>query len=481
MARVKNPKTLTGYFNIDRRTLNRLGVLDPTLAVDTRLFIDPLLFQYSRHSEISKNAIKQYRDHFETVIKFLAATRKLEDVAWRTARRLLEFHEIRGTCLGYGAASIQGSGFGPDLTDRVLRVGKEIVDLGVRDPDLFAAMALFEEKIGPDRISDMATNVARKALMAFNQRILQKLGLKGEEFEIQGSTGFFLRNPFQERRTPIVLVPTDILRKLPIARDWDGVADAASKNAALRRRVNEHIAHIWAAKTRRDKRELPQAVMATGEAFQTLLDAIHAVPKDAYRVDQDPDGLIKWAHVGRDFASGFPLDLTAFARLNRADDVNAVVKTIIEKFQQLVERNGLNKELYKEDGRPRHESTAQRLFFAIAHSYCEANNLDISPEVDSGNGQVDFKMSRGFNLRVLVEIKLSTNPKTVSGYRHQLETYKASEQTMRAFYVVIDVGGMGKKDERLVRIKNEAARRGEPLSELVFIDGTLKESASKRK
>jgi hypothetical protein len=248
MARVKNPKTLTGYFNIDRRTLNRLGVLDPTLAVDTRLFIDPLLFQYSRHSEISKNAIKQYRDHFETVIKFLAATRKLEDVAWRTARRLLEFHEIRGTCLGYGAASIQGSGFGPDLTDRVLRVGKEIVDLGVRDPDLFAAMALFEEKIGPDRISDMATNVARKALMAFNQRILQKLGLKGEEFEIQGSTGFFLRNPFQERRTPIVLVPTDILRKLPIARDWDGVADAASKNAALRRRVNEHIAHIWAAK-----------------------------------------------------------------------------------------------------------------------------------------------------------------------------------------------------------------------------------------
>jgi hypothetical protein len=212
-----------------------------------------------------------------------------------------------------------------------------------------------------------------------------------------------------------------------------------------------------------------------------LLDAIHAVPRDAYRVDDDPDGLIKWAHVGKDFASGFPLNLKAFARITGIEDVTAVVAQIVAKFQQLVERNGLNKELYKENGSPRHESSAQRLFFAIAHSYCEANNLDISPEVDSGSGQVDFKMSHGFDSRVLVEIKLSTNPKTVPGYRSQLETYRASEQTMRAFYVVIDVGGMGKKDERLMAIRNDATKNGEPLSELVFVDGTIKESTSKRK
>src|SRR3990172_5312819 len=106
MARVRNPKTLSSYFGIERSKLNQLGVLNPTLAIDTKLFIDPILFEKSAHSEFNKNAVELYRDHFEKVIKFLAATRATNDVAWRSARKLLEFHEIRGTCLGYGAASI---------------------------------------------------------------------------------------------------------------------------------------------------------------------------------------------------------------------------------------------------------------------------------------------------------------------------------------------------------------------------------------
>jgi hypothetical protein len=481
MARVKNPKTLSSHFVIDRVKLDRLGVLDPTLAIDTKLFIDPLLFQHSAHPELYGSAVAQYRRHFENVIKFLAATRTLEDVAWRSARRLLEFHEIRGTCLGYGAASIHGSGFGPELTDRLLRVGKEIVDLGIRDPDLFPAMALFEADIGPDRISDMATNVIRGALVAFNERILREVGITSEEFEVRGTPGHFLRNPFQDQRTPIILVPKDILRALPIAKDWDGVADAASKNEALRKRVNEHIGHIWASKTKRDKQELRAEALASKAAFQVLLDAIHRVPPRAYSVDADPDGLIKWAHVAKQFANGFPLDLLAFRRLRDIDAVNDLVGRIVEKFLQLIEHNGLNKELYKENGEPRHEATAQRLFFAIAHCYCEANNIDISPEVDTGTGQVDFKISKGFEAKVLVEIKLSTNPNIVHGYETQLETYKQSERTMRAYYIVIDVGRLGKKDEHLVKVRNKASAQGEPLSELVFIDGTLKASASKRR
>lgn len=401
MPKVKNPKTLSSHFRIDRRKLDQLGVLDPTLAIDTKLFIDPLLFQHSAHPELGGSAVEQYQRHFERVIKFLAATRTPEDIALRSARRLLEFHEIRGTCLGYGAASIHGSGFGRQLTNRLLCVGKEVVDLGITDPDLFPAMALFETDIGPDRISDMATNVIREALVAFNERILRELAIAGEEFKTGGTPSHFLRNPFQEQRTPIILVPKDILRKLPIARDWDGVADAAAENEALRNRVNEHIGHIWAAKTKRDKHKLRAQALASKEAFQTLLDAIHGVPPRAYSVDTDPDGLIKWAHTGKEFASVFPLDLLEFRRSGDLNAVYDLVKKIVAKFQQLVEHNGLNKELYKENEDPRHEATAQRLFFAIAYCYCEANNIDISPEVDAGTGQVDFKISMGSRLRFL--------------------------------------------------------------------------------
>lgn len=109
-----------------------------------------------------------------------------------------------------------------------------------------------------------------------------------------------------------------------------------------------------------------------------------------------------------------------------------------------------------------------------------ANNIDISPEIDTGNGKIDFKFAVSFNERVLVEVKLSTNSNVVSGYTTQLEIYKASQQTMRAIYLLIDVGSMGKKDKRLIDIRNEAAKLGNPLSELEFVDGTIKASASKR-
>ena len=396
MAKIRNPRTLSRHFGIAPDVLDGLGVLDPTLSVDTKLFIDPLLFEHSRHREIHEDAVEQYRHRFQPVIKFLAATTRAGDVAWRSARRLLEFHEVRGTCLGYGANSIYGSGFGGHLTNRILQVGKEIVDLGIEDPDLFPAMALFEADIGPDRISDMATNVIGQALIEFNRRILSELQVGGETFEIGGDRGYFLPNPFQPHRTPIVLDPPDVLRELPITMDWGGVADAAWKNQTLRNQVNEHLGHIWAAKTKRDKDELRTQVLANRDAFQARLDVLHTVPTSAYDVSRDPVGLLRWAHVAKTFADRFPLALVPKSPHGTLAFLDDVVSQIIEHFRQLIVHNGLNRELYKENGEPRHESTAQRLFFAIAHCYCEANNIDVSPEVDSGNGQIDFKFSTGF-------------------------------------------------------------------------------------
>ena len=61
-----------------------------------------------------------------------------------------------------------------------------------------------------------------------------------------------------------------------------------------------------------------------------------------------------------------------------------------------------------------------------------------------------------------------------------MEVYKRAEETMKAFYLVIDVGGMGNKDYRLFKMRNEASAKGYPLSDLEFVDANLKPSASKR-
>lgn len=51
---------------------------------------------------------------------------------------------------------------------------------------------------------------------------------------------------------------------------------------------------------------------------------------------------------------------------------------------------------------------------------------------------------------------------------------------MKAIYLVIDVGNMGRKESTLMKMRNAAAKRREPLSDLEFVDGTIKPSASKR-
>lgn len=138
---------------------------------------------------MNKGAVATYHAHFEAVIKLLAASETPGDVGWRNALRLLSFPEIKGICLGYGSQSVSGSGSGYDMRDQLIITAKQIVDLGITDPDLFVAMALFEEGFGPDRISDMTTNIILRDLLVFNNRILQALSIPRQPTTITLATG----------------------------------------------------------------------------------------------------------------------------------------------------------------------------------------------------------------------------------------------------------------------------------------------------
>ena len=482
MAKIRDPKRFSDHYGVSAADLARLGVLDPTLNIDTRLFIDPLLLTESGHTEISGGARRTYERHFTRVIKFLQLTRGPSDVAWRAAQRLLSFPEIKWTCLGYGAQSVSGAGSGNEMTAQFIDTARQIVQLGVDDPDLFVAMALFEEGVGPDRISDMATNVIFGDLLRFNARVLKQLDVPVESriLRLRNGQSFdavLPTNPFIQEGGPVLLLPTDILRDLPIATDWSDVADAASKNLGIRMRVNQQIARLWEVKSRKDKRQLRSWAMSGKDQFDTFLDMIRTVDARPYDTESDPLGELVWRRVAATLADDEPFAIEQPARLD-GDSVAGIVEQIIEQFRFLIEDRRLSEELYHA-GRPRPERAAQRLFFAVAHAYCKANNLDLTPEADTGNGPVDFKVSKSFRDRVLVEIKLSRNKKLVEGYTRQLEAYKTAEETLKGYYVVIDVGEMGTKDHRLTAVKNRASKDGECVSPIIFVDGTRRPSASK--
>lgn len=161
-------------------------------------------------------------------------------------------------------------------------------------------------------------------------------------------------------------------------------------------------------------------------------------------------------------------------------DVKVLVTTMLEEFKSLVENQGLWKELWEENDQPRREQSAQRLFYAMATSYCKANNLDITPEANNGVGPVDFKFSSGFHARFLVEVKLSTNHALVHGYTTQLEAYKAAESTEEGVLLVVDIGGMGSKLDAVKAAQLAGQKANSKGSEVFYVDGRPQQSASVR-
>jgi hypothetical protein len=161
------------------------------------------------------------------------------------------------------------------------------------------------------------------------------------------------------------------------------------------------------------------------------------------------------------------------------DEIMRVVNDTIALFKRHVEDGNLWEELWT-SGKPKKERASQLIYYAIADAFCKVNDIDISPEANMGGGPIDFKFSRGYNAKVLVEMKRSSGT-VVHGYEKQLEFYRASSQSDYAVFVIIDYGDLGTKLNEIRRIRRSRLDGGQRASEIVVIDATPKVSASKRR
>jgi hypothetical protein len=475
MGKIKNPKLFSKEFHVDPRELKKRKLLDPILNGDTRLFIDPILLSASKNPIIQKAGLAQFTQHFGNVIRLLKVSKAQGDLPWRNAGKILTLNELPELCLGYGGNSTRGRRLAKATRIKVLSTAKEIVDLGVDDPELFSLIGLLEEGVGPDTIGDMTANAVIRALVEITTEAAKELGVTTKGAHIAGLEA---RLPFnKEANKSVLLVPTDILRDLPVAADWSDISAAASENEKIRTRVNDLIGDIWKHTLKKQKDEIRQAALSSKDAFRTVLDAAYLLKDSSYDFDADPDGHRIFRETLLQFAVDHPLKLTNPETKN-ATELRKIVDQIICHFKQLIEHNGINYLLW--DGKvPRKEKAAQRLFFAVADVYCKANNIDISPETDSGGGPVDFKFSFGYDGRLLVEIKLSTGT-VMHGYSTQLGVYEEAAKTFESIFLIIDVGGLRPKLETILDQKNKKSAQDKRTPEIVVVDAKIKASASKR-
>jgi hypothetical protein len=173
MGRLRNPILFSQQFGVDPKGLSKLGLFNPILNADTPLFIDPILLSSSKNSEIKTAGLPQFEDHFGKTIRVLQHSNSPGDVAWRSADKLLNLEERAELCLGYGGSSTRGRDLATKTKQKILATAKEIIDLGVKDPELFSLVGLLEEGVGPDSIGDMTANAILPALVKISGSFLQ--------------------------------------------------------------------------------------------------------------------------------------------------------------------------------------------------------------------------------------------------------------------------------------------------------------------
>jgi hypothetical protein len=275
MAKIKDPVLFSKHFEIDATTLERAGLIDPFLDVDTQLFIDPVLLEKSANPRIHCDAFNTFYSHFENYVRLLAISRTENDAAWKGAKRLLNLREPPENGLGYGSSSRAGSSRPGAIRDAMMRTSKEIIDLGADDPEMISLMGFFEEDVGPDTISDFTTRVIIRELAAITENFCVSQGIPvSEDAATPGLRLPRYRDPITGQDKATVLVPTDIVRDLPIANDWSDIEQAAYANAKIRDQVNKLLAGIAKPTVADRKAALRRLALNSADDFERFLTTV---------------------------------------------------------------------------------------------------------------------------------------------------------------------------------------------------------------
>jgi hypothetical protein len=411
---------------------------DPILSVDTELFIDPFLLYAGEEGQFI-GSHDEVISFFNACFRLIAQSAgKKSSVYYEKAVNLLVFPEVQELCLGYTSQGTSGSGSGVELA-RLTAAGMwKAIETGLKEITHFEEVALLQKGIGADRISDITAGILVKRIAEYTAFVCEDYGIPVQETRFRNGsfdtrnqwwvpvTKALPGNPYNDK--PVLLVPRRYLRSLPSINGDDFWSYCwNNENETLRREFNYDISRR-VPKTKiiglaRKRPDLRAAYLAYRERH----------PTDAYDFYADRRGIIKWYEASRDYRTQNPLHLSVASR----DEFFRAVDQLVNDFRHFVEENAGWRLLWNDNYTSRGEKAAQLLFLGTISHGCRANDIDISKEADIGRGPVDFKVSRGYALRVLLEVKLARNTRFWNGLEKQLPTYQKAEQVDCAYFVVI--------------------------------------------
>lgn len=460
---------------------------DPLLNQDTRLFVDPFLIFMDEEKRWAEGHAR-LMDFFNIAMEMLATSGfKNKSNLFLKAKGLLLFPEPHEFCLGTSESSIFGAGTGKGLQQGMLKGAAEAINLGIESLTHFEELALFGEQTGPDRISDMTCDVLKADFIEYTQEVAQRHGIPLSKVSVKNASWNkdlkvwkhaiveLPLNPIASAQVGhpvgVMLTPRRFLRRMPSidpADFWDFAwsNEAEQLRADFNYEIGRNVDRAKIAKLARRKHGL----------FVKYLESLEAEPKPPYDVEEDPDLIVRRVDFGKMVADSLAIKPPA-----TEEEFTAFIRQLIENFKQCVEQRGAWRLLWVDD-KPRAEKHAQALFQTSAVMACQDRDIDISPESNAGRGPVDFKMSRGWTMRALVELKLAKSKSYWRNLENQTPTYSKAENCDEGYFVVIQYTEEDKDPEFVAKAEELAAAIAADKDmkfEVVFVDAVPQLSASK--
>lgn len=465
---------------------------DPVLEQDSPLYIDPYLM-FEDDDPFWAGCYDRVVEFFETATELVLASGGNPDTpAWRKAMRLLMFPEPHELALGVSLGSPRGAGTGEDFAREIGEVLSLVGSSRVASLASLGGFALFCKGIGPDRISDIVSNILKDRLIEYTRLVNARHSVALKAVKVRHIQWDATRGRWEDDTLDlfpneatgggVLLVPERFLKDIPrIEADefWNWAS--LSESAILRDDLNYDLSESLSksekvARARRVARERPAVAM---EYIERVDDQKH----DAYNVSDDPKGLVNWYEGGAEALASVSPDSASRTQPQSECEFDAWVLALAKDFQFVVENTDAWRLLW-DDAHSEHrpEKIGQAIAGVMWRAQCKAANIDMNKETNVGRGPVDFKFSTGWTRKALIEMKYIGSSKFWSGAEKQLPQYMKSEELKFGVYLAIGFNDTDFSAERIKRVRDtcDALRADASYDiKLVLVDARPKQSASR--
>ena len=497
--------TFADYFNISPEELHKYGAINPCIAYDLPLFIDPFLIFASDKPE--------YKELHTRIINYLSFLYKeAKNVRENSGKfnHWFVFSEIKQNWFGYSIGDNKGKS-GARKMGRALK--KNLATLfdnyGIEELSNIVHLSelnIIEKGIGKDNISDFTVQMILEYLLDYTQEFTLKFipenkrikkNIQRVKFDYNFKRWFskeYILPKFDNDF--VLLIPKDIvvreelwINKEDMLESFENIPIAIS-NIELRDTLNNFYYRTLPQVKKKDGTiRAPYKYEKLAAADYTIINNPIAIKYYLKDKEEHKDTIL----LKNNESMECEIKTMSYIIPTLANQLADVLKQEfqvkrIEKnsYQESLSRiNYLRKVIESQDGYKlfydkkgnviRREADLQRYFKAVWY----ASKFSVDAEVNNGRGPVDFKISFGADDQTIIEFKLASNNQIKDNLQEQAEIYAAANNNPKIIKVIMYF--TKEEEKRIIDILKELNIYGKENVILIDARNDNKISASKKK